>query len=106
MQQQVIIDEAETTVVNIHLNSADFQLTRIVNVLEDNGARIKNINVVTHSDVDTDITIYLSVESAEAISQALDRYGYEASVVAPASSPDNPSTIKRNYDALMNFLNV
>ncbi len=106
MQQQVIIDEAETTVVNIHLNSADFQLTRIVNVLEDNGARIRNINVVTHSDVDTDVTIYISAESSEVISKALDRYGYDASVVAPASSADNPTTIKRNYDALMKFLNV
>lgn len=105
MQQQIIIDDAEITTINLHLENADFQLTRIVNILEDNGARIRNINVVTHSDTDVDITIYASAESAETLSTALDRYGYVASVVAPEQS-ENPSTIKRNYDALMKFLNV
>lgn len=89
----------------VDVKTIDYSLTRIVNIVEENGAKIYSIT--TNSETQTDnIEVYLrlNVENNESIVVALERYGYQVRTL-DAQIPDD-SILIRNYNSLMQYLNI
>lgn len=93
-------------VIAIKLNMADYSLTRIVNIIEENNAKIYSIttNIVSGND---SIEIYAKLDINETgnIISSLARYGYEAWELGLSTDNDD-NVIVRNYNSLMQYLKI
>lgn len=89
--------------ISVRVHTADFELTRIVSIVEQTGAKL--LSVVTERSADfVVITIKTNQLDALPIIESLERFGYETMFWDQKSQYID--SLRRNYNELMKYLEM
>lgn len=92
-------------IIILELNSNDYLLSEIVQIVESNDALILGLYIYTHSDsTKMDITIRLNKLDIAPVLQTFNRYNY--TVKASFTETDFHDDLRDNYNSLMRYLNI
>lgn len=93
------------SIIELEINSNDFLLSKLVDIVASNNGHILSIDVIDKRDnTPVTVTLKLSNEDISRIEQALYRLGYL--VTATYHTLDSSNNMQDRYDALMRYLNV
>ena len=92
-------------IIVLELNSNDFSLSEIAQIVESNDAKVLNFHITTFLDsTKIEVTLKINKIDIQSVLQTFNRYNY---VVKASFSENNQiEDIKERYDSLMNFLNI
>lgn len=92
-------------IIELEVNSADYSLIEIANIIEGNGVRILSTYIRSNPDsTKLEITIKTNREDLSGVLQTFMRYQYH--VVASFHKSDADDDLKNRYDAFMHYLNI
>ena len=96
---------ASGKVVAMRFNTIDYSLTRVVDIVESNDAKIYSIttNLINSNDT-VEVFVKLNIQEVSAIISSLARYGIEAWELGATS--ESNSVLMRNYNSLMQYLKI
>ncbi|NVO02726.1 MAG: CBS domain-containing protein [Bacteroidetes bacterium] len=92
-------------IIVLELNSNDFSLSEIAQIVESNDAKLMNFHITTfHDSTKIEVTLKINKIDIQSVLQTFNRYNY---IVKASFSENNQiEDIKERYDSLMNFLNI
>lgn len=94
------------SIIVIYTSKSDYSFTEISQIIEENEAKILSAYLVEDAiSKVVEITIKLNIQDISAIEQSLERYNYQISTAFMHESSDDEK-IKKNYDSLMNFIEM
>ncbi len=92
-------------IIELEINSADYSLIEIANIVEGNGVRILSTYIRSKPDSTMlEITIKTNREDLSGVLQTFMRYQYN--VVASFHKSDADDDLKTRYNAFMHYLNI
>jgi hypothetical protein len=92
-------------VIVLRVNSKDYSLSQIAQIVESNNARILSSFITSSDDTSQiDVTIKLNKKDLGAILQTFQRYDY--TVIETYQKEDDYDELKNRFDNLMNLLNL
>jgi acetoin utilization protein AcuB len=93
-------------IIVLYLNSNDYSLTEIAQIVESNDAKILSLYVSNHSDsTKMEVTLKINRRELSSIVQTFNRYNYiiKASFM---DEDDMDSLYENRYDSFMKYLNI
>lgn len=93
-------------IIVLYLNSNDYSLTEIAQIVESNDAKILSLYVSNHSDsTKMEVTLKINRRDLSSIVQTFNRYNYiiKASFM---DEDDMDSLYENRYDSFMKYLNI
>jgi len=93
-------------IIILELNTNDYSLSEISQIIEDNDVKVLSLYVSTHANsTKLDLTLKLNTTNLSAVIQAFERYDYN--IKASFVDDDKLETMYLDrYDSFMNYLNV
>jgi len=92
-------------IIILELNSNDFSLSEIAQIVESNDAKVMNFFITSFPDsTKIEVTLKINKIDIQSVLQTFNRYNYN--VKASFSENSQIEDIKERYDSLMNFLNI
>jgi acetoin utilization protein AcuB len=92
-------------IVVLELNSKDYSLSEIAQIIESNDAKVLGLYVASFPDsTKIEVTIKLNKIDIRPVLQTFYRYNY--SVKASYTEEEDNDIIKERFDSLMNYLNI
>ena len=97
--------ESPGGIIVLELNSKDYSLSEIANIIESNDAKVLGIYVSSFPDsTKLEVTIKLNKMDIKPVLQTFGRFNY--SVKASFSEEQDNDILKERFDSLMNYLNI
>ena len=92
-------------IIVLEINTNDYSLSEIAQIVESNDAKILSLYVTSHEDsTKMELTLKINKMDINGILQTLNRYNYI--IVASFSEKDYLDDLMDRYDSLMNYLNI
>lgn len=90
----------------VSMSSVNYEVGRIVNIIEQAGARVTSL-LTTTSDDTTSLLIKIAQPDPYPVVEALERHGYDVGTFASGRPADaDQDILRRNYDALMSYMGM
>jgi predicted transcriptional regulator len=97
--------QSEGGVLVLEMNSRDYSMSELAQIVEGNDAKILSSYVSSHPDSKMiRLTLKLNVNDLQAVVQTLERYDYTI-IAHYDQNQDDSDTLKDRYDSLMRYLN-
>lgn len=92
-------------VIILEMNSQDYTLSHLANIVEENGAKILSATLTTFPDsTKVELTLKINKDNLGPILQSLNRFDYQ--VKASYQEPEFGEDLRDRYEELMKYLNM
>ena len=92
-------------IIILEINTRDYSLSQIAQIVEGNGAKILNLYINSHPDTTKmEVTLKINREDLAPVLQTFARYNY--TVKASFHLANSGGDLKNRYDEFMRFLNI
>ncbi len=92
-------------IIILEMNTYDYSLSQIAQIIESNNAKVLSMYVTTHSHTSMmEVTLKVNITDLKTNLTTFERYNYE--VIASFQENDYVEDIKERLDELMNYLNI
>ncbi|MBI9062812.1 MAG: CBS domain-containing protein [Marinilabiliaceae bacterium] len=91
-------------IIELEFLPRDYSMSEVSRIVEDADAKIWSLYVTQAGNERLNVTIKLNRTDLQPVLNAFDRYGYQVKTIY-AGDNEYDNTAKKNYDALMRFLN-
>jgi acetoin utilization protein AcuB len=93
-------------IIVLELNSNDFSMSQIVQIVEGNGAKILGSFITSHSDsLKIELTLKVNVTDLTSINQTLNRYNYNV-LGSYMKHDDEEDLLDDRFNLLMKYINI
>ena len=92
-------------VIVLEVNSNDYSLSEISQIIESNDAKVLSLYILTYTD-STKLDVILKINKIDIAPVLQTFYRYNYTVKATFSENDNSEDLLKRYDLLMHYLNI